>query len=445
MSKLFVSAVMLLSVIALQSGCASQCAQVNSGYERALQAEQDVLGGDFQETQDLPVHLGVGLRMSAIDDLAKKLIGRSMADGLDIASSIPIGAGKSIAFTAKGQALDLGFEPDDACAQCFRMVGDLGGTISVNLPLIGKQTIPLNGDVKLVAPIVMETREDGGVKVVLDLPKFVDYAESLIEIGTLRLPEAQAQALRQSLSKIMRERLAERLERVDLFNFLPPDLGIEGLKVLPSKISFDAKQRAIFVGFTTNLPGIARGEGVESSLAMAFSGDENVAVALQPAMVQNAVRILLKEGKIPRRYTPTGQVSETGPTRVTFDGLSLDAAQQSGPSPLSLGFRAWNIGEAACFWFDAVVKGAVTLTDGKLAVDLTGVELKDASVAPNLVQALADWKSAEFVEETKRLLERTLSAPSIDVPGGTVTLAPSSLGQGQNALVLRSAVSFAFD
>ncbi|MEM1349047.1 MAG: hypothetical protein AAGI01_10860 [Myxococcota bacterium] len=445
MPKLFMSAVFLLAVAAIQSGCAGQCAQVSSGYSKALAAERGLLDGDFQDAQDLPTHMGVGLRMDALDDLAKKFLGRTMADGMNIASSVPIGAGKSIAFTAKGQALDLGFEPDDACSQCFRLVGDLGGTLSLNLPLVGKQTIPLNGDVKLVAPIVMETRDDGGVKVVLDLPKFVDYADSLIRIGALKLPEAQAQALGQALSKVMKERLAERLKRVDLFSFLPPDLGIKGLRVLPSKISFDASQRAIFVGFTTNLPGIAEGQGVESALAMSFNGDENVAVALQPAMVQNAVQLLLKEGKIPRNYTPTGQASETGSTRVTFGGIALSSPQQSGASPLSLGFQAWNVGEAACFWLDAVVKGAVTLADSKLAVDLHAVELKDASVAPSLVKALADWKSAAFVTETKRLLERTLSAPRFDVPGGTVTLTPSSLGQGQNSLVLRSAVSFSLN
>ena len=98
--------------------------------------------------------------------------------------------------------------------------------------------------------------------------------------------------------------------------------------------------------------------------------------------------------------------------------------------------------EALAFWFDALIQGVIALKEGKLTVDLTDVDLKDASVAPNLIQALLNWKSSTFADATKRLLTTTLTATTIELPGGaSFTLAPRSLETRAGALSLRSAIS----
>jgi hypothetical protein len=122
---------------------------------------------------------------------------------------------------------------------------------------------------------------------------------------------------------------------------------------------------------------------------------------------------------------------------------------EPGDEPVSLSFRAWNLGTAdqpntPCFWFEALLSGLVGLRDGQLTVDLQSIRVTDASILPELMQGVSAWRQAEFVERSERLIERTLREPRIDIPGATLTLAPKTLGRSATTLSLRSKVALTF-
>ena len=443
-----------------QTGCSQQCAQVRQDYQQAL-AQEAQLGQAEQLSAGAPTHMGVALRYDLLAEVAQRVLGRALDESLRLDLSIPIGGGKSVKVNLRGEALDLRFEPDPACEECFRLMGDLGGDATVNLPVLGERKVPLDGSMGLVMPVLMKAQEDGSVTVKLDLSKLADYTATFLTMEAEQLPEAIGRALKQPMSQRVLQKLSASLEPVDVFTFRPPTLGLEGLRVLPSQIKLVPKQRAIFVGFTTNLPGVDPGQGLDPNQAMRFGEQENVAVAVQPGVLVHVVSLLMQSEAIPRRYTMQGQASGQGPAHVTMRevavgelGEAVAAQEQVTPKrePLNVAFRVWNLlgqggqadptSQGPCFWFDALVTGDVTLEQQKLVVDLEQIELQDASVAPGLVQALAQWKSAQFLDETKRLIERTLTEPRIELPVGQLILAPSSLARDPNTLALRSRVAF---
>ena len=446
MSKKMLLAITSLSMIALlaQSGCNQPCAQVKQDYTQALAREATLLQ-DLELQQGMPTHIGVGLRYKVLSDVAKKLLGRSLDKGLKINTAVAIGGGKEIKVALDGDALNMGFEPDPSCETCFRMVGDLGGKATVDIPLLGKRTVPLDGSLNLIAPVLLETLENNQVKVKLDLNKVAEHAGTFLQLQLKDLPEATSRLLKQPLTQEVFKRLTANLEPVELFTFSPPELGVPNLRVFPSEFKLIPAQKAIFVGFTTNLPGVAKGQGLTAAQALAFTGDENVAVSVQPAILMPAVTALMQDGKIPRRYTLQGQADPEGPTHITLQNLSIGdkVAEVASGEALALGFRAWNMMGGPCFWFDGVIKGLLSLENGKLKVDLQDVAVTNASAAPELVKTLSNWKSSEFAKSTKTLIERSLTSPSIAIPGGQLILSPNSIAQDTQTLTLRSKVQIA--
>ena len=436
-------AVTSLSFIALlsQSGCNQQCAQVKQDYTQAL-AQEATLLQDLEFQQGMPTHIGVGLRYKVLSDVAKKLLGKSLDQGLKIKTAVAIGGGKEIKVDLDGDALNLGFEPDPSCEACFRVVGDLGGKASVDIPLLGKRTVPLDGSLNLIAPVLLEALEDGKVKVKLDLNKIADHAGTFLQLQLEDLPEATSRLLKQPLTKEVFKRLTANLEPVELFTFSPPELGVPNLRVFPSEIKLIPASKAIFVGFTTNLPGVQPGQGLTAAQALQFPENENVAVSVQPSILMPAVTALMQDGKIPRRYTLQGQADPEGPTHITLQNLAIGekAEAVAGGEPLALAFRAWNMMGGPCFWFDGVIKGLLALENGKLKIDLQAVELTNASTAPELVKALSNWKTSEFADSTKTMIERSLTSPSIEIPGGKLILSPNSIAKDARTLTLRSKV-----
>ncbi len=437
----------IVSLIALiHTGCAQQCAQIKQDYTQVLGQEAQLSEGQTLGP-GMPTHLGVALRYDLVRDVARTLLVKTLSDKLDLNSNINIGSGKNIPVELSGDALNIGFEQDDACETCFRITGDLGGDAAVKIPLIGTKKIPLKGAFNMIAPVQFESSADNTVKVRLDPSKVTEYSQSFLSLELNGLPEAIGRALKQPLTNAVFTQLTSKLKPLDLFSFKAPEFGIKGLKLFPSQLTMMPEQKAIFIGFTSNIPGIAAGQGLDATKAIAFGEQENMAVAIQPGIIRGLVTTLMQQEVIPRRYTMQGNSSPDGPAHVTLNAIDFAQANaEAQRDPLNIGFRAWNLfGESGgpCFWFDALVKGAISLQDRKLTVDLEQVELVNASVAPGLIQSLAGWKSAEFLKKTKNLVETTLSEPQISVPGGgTLTLAPSSLDRDSNTIALRSLVTF---
>ena len=449
---------LLAGALLLQSGCAQQCKQVSSDYQRALTNEGQLTAVDEAQPTTPTTHVGVGVRLNLLSTVAQNLISKQLGQELNFLSKMPLGGGKVVDVAMEGDALNLKFEQDKACPTCFRLGGNLGGTLAVTVPILGKQKIPLGGSLKLVAPIVFETDTQNVITIRFDTQKFADYAQSAIDLQLDGLPSSVATAIRQPLTKKIMTQLSSKLKPVKLFSFKSPDFGIAGMRVMPAEMAFHPKNNAIFIGFNTNLPGLEEAGGLTALTALDFADGENLAVALQPAVLKSAISLLMKDGKIPRRYTTDGKASESGPAHVTLNtvrivngrgGKGQSQGQPSGGKSttnqdLDVGFRAWNLLGAACFWFDALVTGDITLKDSNLAVNLRDVKLIKSSapgIVDNLVKNLVNWKTSEFIGKTQELLNTTLSKPNITIPGmGNVQLSLSSLAKDNNTLVLRSGV-----
>ncbi len=427
------------------SGCGAQCAQIKNDYSTALKGE-----AGLQElspaAQGMPTHVGVGVKLDLIGQVAEYLIGQSLKEALGYNGTLPAGIGKQLQIGVEGDAIDLGFQKDPSCEMCFNLAAKLGGNMTVDVPFLGRQRVPLNGDMKIVAPLMFEPQADGQIKMILDLTRVGEFAGTTLSVEVSKnLPDAIGRAIRQPLAKELTSRLTGQLKPMHLATFATPEFGIAGVKFLPSRLAFEPSKNAIFVGFATNLPGAPQGQGLNPSMALEFGEGENLAVALQPSLIMHAVSTAIQQGQVPRTYNLQGKADDNGPAHVTMNGVEIAGKKAMATStPVGVNFRTWTMGAGPCFWFDALVSGVVALNQSKLTIDLADIKVTNASVAPQLIQGIANWKSAEFVKQTKRVMETTLGEPKFEIPGGALQLAASSLGSDATTLTLRSKVNLSF-
>ncbi len=440
---------LVVTSLTLHTGCAQQCQQINRGYQEALAREPGQIAPEASasSTTQFGLTLGFGL----LGQVASRLLEVVLSQALNMNTKLPLGGGKIVNVAMAGKAVGLKLVPDrEACPQCFRVAASLGGDMKMNIPLIGQINVPLRGDLGLVAPLLFDQSTPGRVVIKLDTSRFMDYAKSGVTMQLSGIPEAWRGAIMQTLQRAVLDRFAQQLKPITLATIGTPDFGVAGLRVMPTELSFQGDRNALFVGFSTNLPGFA-GQGLDSAQAQALTGTENLAVAIHPGVIKPIIELLMQQDKVPRRYTTDGQSDARGPAHVTINsfGLSQPSAAVTGQgvadaSGLNLNFRAWNlVAGATCFWFDALVAGAVTLREGKLRVELSEVKLLDTSApyASALLKNLVNWRSAEFLDKTRTLLQTSLGEPKLTLPGmGELRLAVSSLDQGANVLVLRSTV-----
>lgn len=454
---------LLVSSLLLGSGCAQMCAQTKQDYQQELAQEQALTQGELSPS--LATHFGFALSLDVISTLANKLLGVVLKEALAMTGALEIGQGKSLNFSVSGAPVDLRLQHDpNACAACFRLQGDLGGSFSVDLPVLGRQTVPLGGSFKFGAPILMISQPDGSALVQLDLKGLAESADSFLNVELKQLPSTWSNALRQPLAKKLKAHLISRLKPIELISFKPPELGIAGLRILPTQLSLIPDKNALFVGFTSNLPGVSVESSASSAQAVALQPGENLAIVVQPALLIHLASVLMQDGKIPRQYTSQGKADPNGSSFVTLKALELgsaaqrlnqqavagakrngfsstlnaQAAQDTARQPLALAFRSWNLQGGPCFWFDALIAGAVKLENSQLEVFLDDIQLTNASVAPQLVQAAGSWLSAEFVQESRRLIKTSLMQPTLNIPGTKVAFTASSIGIDATSLTLRA-------
>jgi hypothetical protein len=310
---------------------------------------------------------------------------------------------------------------------------------------------------------MMVSQPDGSAMVQLDLKGLADSADSFLNVELKQLPSTWSNALRQPLAKRLKEHLIGRLKPIELLSFKPPELGIAGLRILPTQLRMVPEKNALFIGFTSNLPGIPASASISSTEAVNLQAGENLAIVIQPALMIHLASLLMQDGKIPRQYTSQGKADPQGSSYVTLKALefggkadrlteqaaqaaqkkgfsvtqSAQTASTDGRQGLALAFRGWNLNGGPCFWFDALLSGAVKLQNNTLEVFLDDIQLTNSSIAPQLVQAVSAWKSAEFAQESKRLIKTSLMQPTLKIPGTNAAFTASSLALDTNSLVLR--------
>ena len=243
--------------------------------------------------------------------------------------------------------------------------------------------------------------------------------------------------------------------------------------MLPVQLKTDGDTDTVFAGFATNLPflGNPNSQGVEPITDL--SKDENLAIAFQPDMINNALSLLMFGGDVSRRYSLSGRADATGPAHVVTNGFQVgprarppdfssvgsdmsdagDAftsqmtadtgtggdAPSAGGLPLSLGFDVFNLRteDNVCFSFGAAAYGSLTVQDNNIGVQLDDIQFTNATLQRNLVN-LAGWSDAEFVTRSKNLVSQSVDTQNIRVPGAQLSLGNIGLETRERAVVVRA-------
>ncbi|MGM0555299.1 MAG: hypothetical protein ACQEVA_02875 [Myxococcota bacterium] len=429
--------VLAVAASALSTGCAGQCPQVKSGYEKALAQETELeqeVPQDLEAREDA-VHLGFAMKTDLLNDIIGRVLATALDEGLDVVSEISVQSGTNIAVNTQGDVVNLKVEASDACDNCFKITGGLDGKLGVKIPVLGEQSADLDGSLTLVAPITLTRLDDGRGAVQLDLTQVAKVGRSQIVPRISGIPDTWSRALQSPLSDKLLESLTQNLDPVTLVRYDPPDLGIPGLEVVPVQLATNAETGTVFTGFTTNVKALAdSGKTIEPITDL--GDDENIALAFQPDMVMHAVSLMMQKDSIPRTYSSDGEPLRAGPAHVTLRGFDFSKGRV-GELPMKLGFKVWNMQDGGpCYWFDGLAEGRVALRGENLEVSLTNVSVTDGSLPVNLVKA-TDWMNAEFLQGGKKVIRTSLSDQNLEIPGGKMNFIGMGLEMRNNAIILR--------
>lgn len=426
--------VAVLTALPLVWGCGAQCEQLRGDYQQALGQETDTFDID-PAGADHPIHFGVAFKTDLLNRVANAALDGALDRGLDVATTALQVGGQSIDVATRGDIVDLRVEASDACARCFRVSGELGGEVLVDLPVVGQKSASLGGSFSLVAPIIVTPTRTGGGQIQLDTDQLADIGQSSLTARLGDLPQTWAAALQNELSKLLLVGLKDRLEPVTLLTFDAPDFGIPGLTVVPVELVGDAKAGTIFAGFSTNISAL-RGQPTSGVAPITELGaDEDIALAFKPDLVLHALSLMMQADVVPRAYTTEGRPLRAGPAKVTLSQFGFEEGPV-GILPMQLGFRVWNVGgDGPCFWFDGLARGRVAIRANTLEVSMTEVDITEASL-PGLVTA-TDWMQAEFIKGSKQIVKTSLSEDNLSVPGGAgLRFGGVGLRLADNAIVL---------
>ncbi len=382
----------LIALFALSWGCSNQCPQIRADYDQRIESEKPFVTRTEANT---PTHFGVTLRSAVLNRIVQLALKDGMARALDLTDTITLASGQSLSIKTDGAVADLAVYADKACDHCLRVAGKLDGTLSVKVPILPIQRVPLNGTFSLVAPIEFARNSKGNSEVRLNLEKMAEIGKSSLDAQAAQLPPTWANVLKGPLSAKLMSAVAAKLGAVTLLEFNGVGLGVEGLEIFPAQLKTDAAKGMIYLGFGSNL---AAEESVP--LVLDLTANQNAAITISPAILVPALQAALKSSKIARRYTDEGKDSATGPLHVTLQSFTLGETMDD----TTLKFRLSKMPEdGQCYWVDAKAVASLGLADDKFSMDVKSVELTDSSL-PGLVLAMANWSAASFVGEGRRVL-----------------------------------------
>lgn len=431
--RLVLAAVSMLVALSLMSGCAAQCRQVRADYKQALAKETEL---DQQNPLDdkAPAQLGLAIKTDLLNEVANTALHATIKTGLAALSKVDVGGGQTIDVRTRGDVVNLKVEASDACDHCFEIGGQLDGSVSLDIPLVGRQSSNLGGSLSVVAPLILRRGKDGGGELALDLPAAARIGKSSLSANLTGVRSSWARVLQSKLSNILLEKLLEDVDPVKLLAFDSPDLGIPGLEIFPVQLASNARTGTIFAGFATNITGLQGDGGIEPVTNL--EDDQNLALAFNPNLVVHAVSLMMKKGVVPRDYSTDGEPMRAGPAHVTIGGVRFTKGRV-GELPMSMDFRVFTFGQQApmCFWFDGRASGRIALRGKNLEVSLTEVNITQSSV-PGLVQA-TDWMNAEFLQGGKKVVRQSLDDQNVDVPGGQLQFKGLAVELTGGAVVLK--------
>jgi hypothetical protein len=423
---------LLLLALSVASGCSATCPQIRCNYTQALAAETEL---DQSLTPGkLPVQFGLTIETDLLNRVVNAGLQQALESGLSALSKVDVGAGKTIGVRTSGEVLNLRIEAADACDHCFRISGDLGGAVALDIPFIGKKRTPLDGELSLVAPLILARGEHGGGVLKLDLSQAARIGRSSLVARLGNLPGSWTRVLRSKLSTMLLDELLGGAEAVALFSFDGPDLGIPGMEIFPVALVTDAESGTIFAGFSTNIIGLQNDPSIP--VVTELSDDQNLALSFNPDLVVHALSLMMKKDVLPRQYSSDGQPLRGGPAHASINAIRFSKGRV-GELPMEVDFSIYNFGEqeSVCYQFRGKATGRIALRPRALEVSLTDVEVVDSSI-PGLANA-GNWSQAEFLRGSKTIVRESLDEQNIEIPGATLEFQGLSIELNDGAVVLK--------
>lgn len=412
-------------------GCSSQCRQVRGDYSQAVVEETEL--SQALDQDDAPAQIGVALKTDMLNEVANTALKSSIDSGLKALSQVDVGGGQKIDVRTRGDIVNLKVEASDACRHCFRIGGDLDGSVSLDVPLVGRQNANLDGSLSIVAPLLVERGKDGGAVLKLDLPEAARIGKSSLNTRLANLQSSWARVLQSKLSDTLLQHLLEDVDPVELLTFDTPDFGIPGLEVFPVELVTNAKTGTIFAGFATNIEGFQGDGGIEPVTDL--QDDQNIAFAFNPNLVVHGVSLMMKKDVVSRTYSTDGDPMRGGPAHAVVKAVRFTKGPV-GELPMMLDFSVYNMPDSGmCFWFDGRASGSIALSGSNLAVTLTDVDITRSSV-PGLVRA-THWMGADFLDGGKRIVKQSLDDQNVEVPGGELAFKGLALELKRGTVVLK--------
>lgn len=427
---------MALAAVALASfslaGCDPEsCDQIRKNYRQALGSEP----GLAEVTDDGPPHAAVSVDLNRLNDWTSSLIAAAVGDALDVGGTFNV-QGQSIDFSVGAAGADLQFEASDACGACLRVFGDIDGDASITLPFVGAQSVPLNGSMDWTVPLDVGL-DDGEAAVFFDTEQAVRMSTPRVQASLDGLPGDWTSPVTTALVDELSDSIATEVDPIRLFGYEMPDLGLGGFEMAPSMLAMDSATNTLTLGLRTNLP-VEPSRQLEDEIGdvMALDGNSSAAIAIHPRVAVEGVRLAMRAGDVPRRYTLTGNADDDGDAYALVDDFTADAhGDHRDALQLGLNFRAFNFRSwLACFSMRGETTSRLAVDGGRLEFELEDVNISGGG---GLIEQ-ANWGAADFVDFSQLMISRSLDDDTISIPGTDVDLLPSGLSTGAGMVIMRT-------
>lgn len=420
----------LVAVATALCGCdIESCQDVQNSYQQALESESGLV--DLSDGG--PPHLGVAMRLDLVDELTSGLVDTAVSQALSRDGSLSV-SGQSINYSLASRGADLKFEASGACSACVQVTGDIDGNVDVGLPVVGTQTVPLSGSMDWTVPLDVGMDGDEAA-IFFDTEEAVRMGTPNIQASLDGLGGQWASPVTSALVSELSDAIASEVDPFRLVGYELPEIG-PGVQIAPSLLALDEATNSLVLGVRTNLKiQVPRQSSSDFVDALALDGGDNAALAVQPRLASEGVRLALRQDFVPRDYTLSGRASEGGPISAVVDGFDA-AAHDRDRNALALGldFRLFNYRSSlACYSMMGQTTSRFAISDGELQLDVEDVEFS----GPTGIVEAANWGSAQFVEHSQGLIQGSLDDGAISIPEARFQMSPQRVGIDAGMVVVR--------
>lgn len=416
-------------------GCdAESCNQIRNDYQQAVDAESGLV--DLEEGG--PPHAAVAVDVQTVDDWTSSALEAAVGDGLSTGGSVEV-QGQSVNFSVGSTDVDLRLAASDACDACLSIGGDFDGDAEVDLPVLGSQSTPLSGSLDWTMPLKVG-RDEGDAAIFFDTDQAVEMGMPSLQGRLDGLPGDWSEPVASAMMAQLGQSVADRIDPIRLVGYEMPSFGVDGLELAPTTLALDGQTDTLVLGVRTNFnipaSGVGEGDVVE---ALTLGDDQNLAVAADPRLAAEGVRMALRGDEVPRRYDLSGNADPDGNAYAVVDDLTARShGEVADALQVGLDFRLFNFRSTlACFSMTGETLGRLAIDDGVVDVEIEDVEFS----APSGLMSSDNWGAAPFVDHSTRLLNQSLDGGVVSVPDVEADILPTGLSTEAGMVVVRGSGS----